>query len=319
MFVLSALLFSQAFAIPPPKPIEGSASIVSKSFSTSAGDFSFDFNFPSGWGMGEMHASAEGWGSFHLFPVNGGIGCSIEITKFDNANLAKNALQDFRKTFKSTSKLQDGFEVELPKAFYACRAKGDHLIQIWYSMSKKKKEHAKNWESLKNCVSVSLLSKAPLHDKEQEFLPVVESPIYGWICNHPNNQLRVIFDSHPFYTCIANVDNSAAYLLQIKHRKCHGFFYVKWDQTGLDKSEPYHEHLQEMLQDVLKIEPDQQFSQAPEFNLKDGYAILYGNPYGLVTLSGDGFLFGFAVKAQEPHSSYDINDLIKRIKWQKYN
>jgi hypothetical protein len=319
MTILSVILCSQAIALPTPKPIKGSAAIVSKSFSAGAGEFVFDFKFPSGWGMGQMQASPNGSGFFQLFPVNGGVGCSIEITKYDHADLAKDALHDIRETFEKITKIQDGFEVSLSKAYYSCRINGDHLIQIWYSLPKKKKEHTKTWEQLKNCVSISHAGHPSLQDKEREFLPVVELPLRGWVCNHPNNNLHVIFESYPIFTCTPNKESSSISLLKFKDIKSSGFFYVKWDQTDLDKNEPYQEHLQEMLQDILKIEPNQQVLQAQEFDLKEGYAILRGNPYGLITLSGDGFLFGFAVKSENSSIRYDINDHIKRIKWQKDN
>lgn len=313
--LLSICLCSRAVALPIPKPIEGSASIISPSFTTTAGDFSFSITLPAGWGIGEMQVSHTGCGSFHLFPTNGGIGCSMEISSFDQAALARESLESFRRTFKSVSEIEGGFEVELSKAFYACRLQGEQLIQIWYSLPKKKKEHVKNWKMLKNCLSLS--RKLAIEQAPQEWLPIVQSPFHGWICHHPHNDLRVMFDPGPLYTGTANTDDAKNYLLEFKSWQCQGFFYVKWDLPNLDKDEPYHEHLQEMLQDVLAIAPTQTVLQDPELNLQEGYAILQGSPYTLVTLSGDGFLFGFAVKVLPLTMSYDINTLIRAIKWQQ--
>jgi hypothetical protein len=142
--------------------------------------------------------------------------------------------------------------------------------------------------------------------------------------NHPEGKLRVIFETFPLIKCMPRQNSNASYLLQFEGNRASGFLYVKWDQNVWDQKvsedhEPYLIHLQEMMLDIFVIEPNQEFEQEPEYYLKDGYAICRGTPYGLITLSGDGFLFGFAVKDTHPLINHDIADYVDRVKWQKDN
>jgi hypothetical protein len=147
--------------------------------------------------------------------------------------------------------------------------------------------------------------------------------------------MRVMFEGglHTSLACHENADPATTHLLQFENKPFgpydgySGFFYIKWDQGDLDKSEPYQAHLQEMLQEIMRIEPNQQVWEEPEFNLPDGYAILGGEPYLLITFSdnGESFLMGLAVKSENQigipafyNNKLDIvNDLVKKIKWQK--
>ena len=189
----------------PPKPVQGSPSFISKSLTTQSGDYAFDFKFPPGWGMGQMRSSPDGSGDFLLFPTEGGYGCKVEIIPFENAQRAKEALENQKLSFKSPKALKTGFEVELPKAWYACYVEGAQLVQIWYSLPKKTKESESTWAALKESLSISHgAKKAAAADKPKAsspvpkaYSPVTEESLKGWWCHHPNNKLHVLFESSP--------------------------------------------------------------------------------------------------------------------------
>ncbi len=321
--VLSCIVFSQAFALNPPKPTKGQAGFsATKELTLGAGGYTFSFNLPAGWGIGDTSLGANGISSFQLFPINEGYGCSIEIKHYDTDDQAKQASQKIRKTFDTTKKLSDGFEVELSKAWYACRIDNKHLIQIWYSLPKKKSEHAKIWNALKSCVTIYQSAALQSSDiSENKYEPITFSPGEGWFCHHPDNKLHVLFEQSTSHlwgvTCSRNTDSSASYQLKFSDRKSSGFFFVKWDQANLDTSAPYQVHLDEMLLDVKKIEPAQTVDKSPTFNLEKKYAIWRGYPYGFITIAGDGFLYGFSIKQNNEHIESDINAILKCIKWIK--
>ena len=318
LLLLMCIVFSNANALTPPKPIEGAAFIAAKEFSTDAGDFTFNFKFPSGWGMGNMSTTEDGSGIFMLFPLKGGAGCSIEISKYSNGTLLKAAFDGLLKEFSSAKLLDDGFEVEFSKAWYAWTRSGEHMIQIWYSIPKKTKEYAQQWKGLKDCVSIGNKASKGGNDVQQQIASVTEYPLHGWWCHHPNNKLHILFESFPSIICAPAKDSAARHLLSFTDFTCSGFFYVKWDQEDFDKIETFQKHLDEMVQDLKKME-SKQTVDTPTFDLNQKYAILPGSPYSFVTLASPTghFLFGFAIKRSNSFLKYDINDLIKRVKYAK--
>ena len=72
-----------------------------------------------------------------------------------------------------------------------------------------------------------------------------------------------------------------------------------------------------MLQDLKKGEPNQKMAGAPQYNFDVGYAYWSGQPYDLCSLAGDGFQYGVAAKAKNSFMGYDINEILKRVKWIK--
>lgn len=273
-----------------------------------------------------MNTTKEGSGSFKLYPINGGVGCRIDIIYYDQPNLAEKALQDIRKTFSSVKDRKDGFEAQSSKAYFSCRVHENHLIKIWYSLPKKEKKHDKEWKHLQNCVTILPSSKSSLMttlfpDDMDHHPSVVEIPQMGWACYHPQKQLCVIFETWPMLTGKPKERDELSHLIYFHDFKSKGYFYVKWDQptvqwnqSAASNHEPYHQHLQEMINDLLMLEPNQQFLENPVFNETHGYATLTGTPYDIFTLAEDGFLYGFAVRPTGL-MSYDINDLLKKIKW----
>lgn len=316
-------LATPLLALSPPKPVEGTPMILSKSFTSKSGDYVFTFKFPSGWGMGEMKTSPDGSGNFVLYPEKGGHGCRMEMIPFESEKLAKEALENLKISFKETKDLKGGFEVDLSKAWFAAKVEGKQLIQIWYSLPKKTKESGAIWESLKNCVSLSQESKAPKKEpsesKPKKYEPVTEDFMRrGWVCHHPSNKLHVIFEAKPLIKCALAKDN-AKYQLSYDDTltASSGFFYVKWDPNDLQDKGTFQQHLKDMLQDIRTREPNQKMADNLTCNLEGGYAQWSGNPYDLWTVAGDGFLFGFAVKPHWAFKGYDINDLVKKVKWYK--
>jgi hypothetical protein len=151
-------------------------------------------------------------------------------------------------------------------------------------------------------------------DDELPVLPISELPLLGWALHHPkNNNVQVIFESFPLMNCMPNFEPSRLHLLEFEDLKCSGFLYIKWDQFNFQSKVTFQKHLDEILQDIMSFEPNQIFADDYEYDLDQGYGILRGSPYGLITLSGEGFLFGFAVRAA--HVKYDINELIHKVKW----
>jgi len=297
-------------ALPAPKPIEGHPSIISKTFSSCSGDFTFKFTPPKDWGFGSI-SSSQGSGYYELFPVNGGAGCTIEIKKYDDENLLKVAVEDLKKGFKSVKPLDNGFEAELPKAWFACRVQGNHLIQIWYSLPKKAAHATAAWNDLKNCLAIS--QKAAV-DKNQPYARVTEAEYDGYWCHHPNNKLHVLFKSFPIIRCTINKDDKLVHYIRFSDLKAVGYFFIKWDQINLGEKAPYQGHLNEMLKEITQIEPKQKMEKEAVFNVASGYSLWRGSPYNLLTVSADGFLFGFAIKP-EGFLNVDLNDYIGRVKW----
>lgn len=147
----------------------------------------------------------------------------------------------------------------------------------------------------------------------QDIQLISEIPFVGWCLQHPNDKLQVIFESYPDLSCMPNYELSPSYLLQFEGSRASGFLYIKWDQSAFPSKNTFKHHLEEMLLDITRLEPNEITADDYEYDLNQGYGILRGSPYGLISLSGDCFLYGFAVNAKS--DPYDIHDLLHRIKW----
>jgi hypothetical protein len=309
------LLALHMFALDPPPPVKGVPTFFSgKNFTTQSGDTIFSFAFPANWGIGRTSASGDS-ASFTLFPQDGSFGSVVEIQRFSNEMLANQEVERLKATFKSTSPIDNGFESMLKKAYYACYTNELYVVQIWYSLaSKRSAQSDTNWSQLKQCVSVS---EAKKEVKDETWTPVKEIPRQGWVCNHPNNQLHVLLKSNYISPTKPNQDLKANYLLEIGDINSSGFFFVKWDQENLKSVTPYELHLKEMKAEILKLESGQKFEGRSEIMQEEGWAFLRGSPYTIVSISGEEFLFGFALKNNNKFISFDINDYIKRVEWWK--
>ncbi len=310
--IVSCLFIVQAFALSPPKPIEGSPSIVvGKEFSTGAGDYLFTFHFPTNWGLGDVLASRDGSGYFELFPGKGGVGCSIQVENLGSDDAAQARMAELRATFSSTKSISDGFEADLSKAWYACRVFGSEVAQFWYSLPKKKKEHNKIWDEIKNCISISYSAPRYTMPPVKTDLPPVMEHWKGWQFNRHNQ--HVLFKTNGPVICTPNIDTSRAHALDFNDSNSKVIFYLKWDQK--EDKDAFAAHFDEMLADVKKVAPNQKMIGAPRYELQAGYAVWQGDPYTFITLSGDGagFLFAFAVQAI--FNDVNVDDLVNRVEW----
>ena len=319
IFFCCLLTTTQVSSLTVPAPIEGTPNITSRSdFVISAGSYIYHFKFPEGWGLGQTNASRDGHSFFELFPPNTGYGCSIEVESFDDEVQAQKALGQLCNAFNTVTQLENGFEVDLPKAWYSCRLQGTQVVQMWYSLPEKQPEHISFWTALENCLTLETESKSKDNEAE-EFAPVtrVKGIKHEWLCNHPNGKLHVLFQAGFTMNCTPNTaDVSGSHHLAFSDTFGEeGFFFVKWDQIDLDNPRPYAEHLNEILHDVLKVTPTQKVATNPTFNLEEGNAVLSGAPYTLISLGGDGFLFGFAVRTKRPFQHPDLNGLNRKVKW----
>ena len=246
-------------------------------------------------------------------PANGGYRVSVEITPFDNEKSAKNALQKNKKSFKSVTRLDDGFEAELTSAWYCCKTSDRYLIEVWYSLPKKTNTSLKSWNALKNCIALEIENPEPELDATDR--PAVEKTPFSWVFHHPENKVDVFFKTTFRDETNQNGDPSQSYLINFCDWEAKGYFYIKWDQDDVSSEEPYAKHLEEMWEDVVKIDPTVQKSGKPTFDLKNGFAYSVSPPYLLITVHGDGFLFGFACQNKIKYVNFDVNDLVKKISW----
>ncbi len=307
LFVLSIC------GLEPPQPIQGVPNVLSQSFVLVAGNTEYVFTFPEEWGMGDASA-VESEGNFILFPIQGGYGCSVKVSQFESEQIAKEGMERLKKGFVKMSPLSDGFEAVIGNAKYACYVMDRYVSEIWYSLPKRKIFNTNVWQQLKHCLSVSSLGKVTSSD--EEWVAVKEIPFKGWICNHPNNQLHVLLESR-LGRVIPSQNRDQPYLLQIKDWQSSGYFYIQWDQKNLDCFDSYKAHLNEMKAHILSLGEGQKFEKDPSFVKEDQIAVLRGKPYTLVSLSGDEFLFGFALKNTifGDFRSADFDSYVKQVKW----
>ena len=309
-FLLMCLAGAHLFALTPPSPIQATPSLTfGKQFSTTAGGTTYLFVIP-GWGMKEVSAQ-KNQGYFTLFPKEGGFGCSMQVNRHADLLTAEQEVMRLKETFEDTTDLSDGFEASFKKGRYACRTNGLFVIQIWYVLPNFSMEANATWEALRNCITVSERDmEAP-----EEWVAVKEIPWKGFRCNHPEKDSYVMFNSEISDRVKINDNPSIKHLLSLRDIKNSGFFYIQWNQENLDTLAPYERHLAEIKEEILSLEKGQKFDKKIQFNAKDEWALLDGYPYALITLSGDGFLFGFALKANFRGQSIDFNPYIKKISW----
>lgn len=305
------ILTNAVFALNPPAPIKGSASFITgKQFVTTAGQTTFSLKLPEGWGVGEMSALPNSTSHFTIFPAKGGYGGSIQVDRFNQPNEEVSRL---RQTFSKITDMPDGFEVTFPKAWYACRVQGMYVIQIWYSLPKATQKPP-IWDQFKQCLSVTetnqQISQAP-----EKWEPITEIPFRGWACNHPNKKLHVLVRSNPIDFAKPSENMDKKHVLQVGSSFGSGFFYIKWDQEKLDTQEPFAAHLKEMEDDLFSFEKSQRFESSCQYDLTGGFASRIGYPYTILSVSGDGFLFGFALKSTKDWRALEFNDFVRRINW----
>ncbi len=317
ILVLLAYLLSSLFPVwqdkQPPEPIEGTASITSEEFKTPVGPYEFVFNFPDHWGMGDYSVTPDGKAHFVLLPTEGGLGCTIDVEPCLDKKSLKNQMLSLEKTFRSVTPLKEGFEAKMDGAWFLCKNEGQFLLQIWYVTPYIGKNDLLLWEGLKQCLTIQDPQKVA--SSKVNHLRVTEEPSIGWWCHQPSSQYDVLFETVPVTNAKPNQGGAKNYFLKFKEVKSSGYFYVKWQVASLDKVKSYKDHLRLMESEIKKIDPTQKSDFQPEIDLNNRYAKLSGYPYQFITLAGDGFLFGFAVKANNPYVKPDLDDLIKRVKW----
>lgn len=326
-FILaSSFLFSHLLEGSPPQPIQGVPGIMAKAYNFGAGGVSFSITPPSGWGMGEMSVSPTESSHFVLFPSSGGYGCTIDVIPFENDLLAKEALEASKKRFKRITPLGNGFEAELKKGWYCCSSDENYLVKIWYMLPKKRKNETQVWNQLKQCLVIQKrVEQAQQNTTDTSTRPPVEKTNGGWVFHHPENKIDLFF-AFPWSnflttSCLTssslNSEPNQIYQIEFENFHVTGYFFVKWNQTNLDTEAPYKQHLQEMIEDVKKMETSQNNPSQFTLNLAERYAYAQGSPYTMFTLAGDEFLFGFAIKPNT-FLDYDVNNLIKLVSWDIY-
>lgn len=335
-FLLFCIWVVPGFALTPPAPIKGKPNIQSKQLDLTFGNTNILFAFPQGWGMGATSSSAqEGTGYFELYPIKGGTGCRMEMRRYDDEEAMQNKMASLQNTFKTITPLNNGFEVEFPKAYYACIANQLHLTQIWYAFEKTKAPRS-NWETLRDCFIINLL--VPV---EEKFALLQQKKYEGWLCNHPNKKLHILFKSYPHINCTPNEDAMKNYLLQFDSHDMSGYFYVNWDQSSIDTptetsffdfferfiskelmslntEAPFRSHLELMMNDLELVNENQKYDKyGPTYDLENGYAIWNGSPYTLLSISGgkNPFMIGFVVKSKFSFKNCDPDNLLKKVIW----
>ena len=305
---LMCLIAGSLFALEPPEPITGESSWTSsKELSIAIGDANLKFNLPGGWGIGETSMSAGKSGYFTLYPTKGGYGCAIGIEPMKSvADLeARMALQ--KESFLQTMDLEDGFEAQIGPARYSCRKNDLFLIETWYVLLGESSEADSVWQALKSCISV-----APQR-VVQPFFDDTES-MHEWKFNHPARTHQVLLKKSIMETCQVNPNPDGQYLVGMDSYSHTAYFYLKWNQENLDTLAPFKDQLDEMQEEILALMPSQRFEKNYRYDQEEGWAILKGRPYSLISLSGEGFLFGFAIRSKSVFN-VDLTDFIKRVSW----
>ena len=197
--ILAACLTSSSLiALDPPKPVTGQPQIFTPLFSVNVRDANVAIKAPSGWGIGEISTSKTSTSYMYLYPVNGGNGFLIEIDAYADEAATKGVLKQYQSTFKTTTPFNNGFETELKSAWYSGYTSGEFLIQMWYSLPKKKSDSQKTWNALKQCFTLQpygITSSIEGSDRAP-----VEKFTTGWVCHHPENKVDVYFETFPLMT-----------------------------------------------------------------------------------------------------------------------
>ena len=310
-FFFLFLLSLQLFATDLPLPVWGKTTGPSF-FSTDR--VTFTFSCPEGWGIGETWSFQEGSRYFTLFPREMGFGCSIQIDRFIEAKGAMEEMARLQQTFPSTEEITSGFEAVFPIAGYSCRLDGLYLIQTWYCVADYIPFDHGLWDQLKRCISIT--------DLEQQGSPsdnsMVKVPSRGWVCHHPDGKLHVLLECDGVVKkAEPPKDPHRKYLLEVMDFNMSGFFYLKWNQSDLHTQQPYEAFLKEIADEIRELESEQQFENSPKYNIENGFALIKGYPYGIVTVAGDQFLYAFAIKKSNSFGAFNTNNFVRRVKWWK--
>jgi hypothetical protein len=303
---LLMLLVLPIFGLEPPKPFKGVGTNMSLGFSQ------MDIKIIDGWNIDTTDLSIGKEANFKIVPSQSGWGCQVHINAFNDDYEANAEVNRLKSTFQGTFYMPDGFEAKVKESRYACRQQGSHVIQIWYPLPHKRDFSENVWNAIKN--GVSLVEKNQQKEPVQ-WVAVTEHPGEGLVCHHPNNKLHVLYKKSFTDRASPNHDANKKYMLSFSDRISSGYFYVKWDQESLSTKEPYDNHLGEIRSDILAIEPDQKFEDSVNYDLEYGAGFQKGSPYSILTVYGDGFLFGFAVKPIMTFRSLDWMDFIKKVAW----
>lgn len=322
--IFICLLIGQLNALSPPKPIKGTAMTVPSSQISkfNIAGLCFELSLPKGWGLSTSYLNTDGSRCAMLFPGKNGFGCMVTIHTFDQDQDLQKKMSVIKKSFKKVQLGSDQFEHMTKNTRYCCKKRGLNLIEVWYSLPRNKAINKKLWASLKNCITLC-------EEEEKEGIIVEEEkpseavlkkiPDKGWVYNHPDNESHVIFETDEILFVSKNTDSNRSHLLEITDMDTSGFYYVEWDQQNLDTINPYKAHLKKMYQEIVSFDTKQKFEKNPEYSLEDKCGFWRGHPYSIITLSGDGFVYGFALKNKFRFSSANISDYIKRVKWWKDN
>ncbi len=319
LLVLTLISAAPAMALSPPKPVTGFPSIMSgRGTHFHLRDKIISVKAPQGWGIGDTSLSSEDKTSYlSLFPSNGDYGCTIQIDRYPDESAAAAALEKVKHTFSSVKPIQNGFEVDLKKAWFSCKQSSTCVVQMWYSLPKKKSDSLKKWQSLKDCVSIEPIEVQEPVPVELSNQPAVEKRGFDWVCHHPENKIDLFFKTLPFWESNGNTDPSKLYSVEFKDIMSDGYFYVKWDQADCTHEAVYHDFLKEILADLKGIDSAQQARGKAIVNLDQKLAFWKGSPYTIVIVSADdsGFLFGFALQQSIPHLNVDWDSYIQRVSW----
>lgn len=316
--ILCAPLFSASVPDLPKPYVQGpGSSFMGGKQGTNMTLQSVKIKLPAGWGIGAT-SMGQGGGYATLVPMDGGIGCRVEVKEFGSEEEAQTELAAFKKKYPKSTPIPGGFEVNYSKGWVAFRAEKEFLVHFVYSVPKMTKECANNWVMFKEGVSCIQRARSWKQDPSKPFSLTTYAPDVGWWCHHPNNKMHVLLESLRFPIGItSNTDPEFKHLLKI----CENhplYFFVQWDVEALDTTTPYEMHLTQMMEEVIKLEPKQVFANAPDlFPNNQKCALRDGSPYVIVTVEGDGFLYGFAFNKENIFARGNLDRYLNSIKWVK--
>lgn len=279
---------------------------------TSSGNVNYEVKSPEDWGLSEFSCNPNGSAEFYFHPLKGGYGAKASIYSFSDSIEASNQVKNLKADFASIQSLENGFEAHLKKAQYSCIQNGRFVIETWYPRPKNKNSSLREWDVLKQSIKITEENLAT-----DEYTPIKEIPKKGWIITHPDNDLYIVVNKAFCFPAKQNTDTSRSHLIELSALFSSAYFYLEWDQENLDTIDPYNRHLLKISKELLKHEEEQYFENEIKSDLKEGWAIKTGFPYTLITIAGDKFLFGFAIKKSNHFSRLNINDYIKLVKWNR--
>ena len=232
-------------------------------------------------------------------------------------------MKKIQKKFSNVKEIKNGFEAEFSNAFFCCLATEQHLIQIWYVLSKKGSEHRKNWKFLRK--SASLFKESSIEQDDdvntREYPRAIENPGKGWSFFHHEGKRRVFFETMPYIPFVTvNEEPSLSHLIKFDGFKFNGYFYIKWDQSVVkdqpasENLNPYREFIKEMIDEITILEPTQRCEDELHASTRGGYMWVHGDPYFFLAWAGDDFLMGVVVKKEQVEKN-DINEVTRKISY----